>query len=341
MSELEDLRERIRDVTNWQSVDRTRIITDTSDFTRIQRGDVVRISGRDFVIEGNRYETRFGISDQPKYWVFGAIDLATGDKKILKTVFHEEFDVHIGPLRVHCFRSPKKEARVLNLVRGDLRFMQGCTLLDEKDNHVRVVDFINGPSIFQSVYDTGMDHETYYHEKLPGILRKLTPCLEAIQFLHHNGECHGDIRNDHIICDRLTGEYRWIDFDLNQHVSDFDVWSAGNILAYVAGMGISSHHQIMKSDRFSDRVKRSLTADDSSAFYAYRIINLRKLFPYISERLNDILKHFATRPHRVYCSMDGLLKDYRDMLAADFPDSGIPRTSSAAGDATHSQEEDP
>ena len=71
-------------------------MTDTSDFMRIQRGDVVRLSGQDFVVEGNRYETRFGISDQPKYWVFGTTDLATGEKNILKTVFHEEFDVHIG-----------------------------------------------------------------------------------------------------------------------------------------------------------------------------------------------------------------------------------------------------
>ena len=211
----DQLTARIRELTGWANVNQPRIVTDTSDCMRIQRGNVVRLEGRDFVIEGNRYETRFGIGDQPKYWVFGAIDLETGEHKILKTVFHEDFHVHIGVFKVRCYRSPEKEAKVLQVVKNDRRFMQGYTVRDEKDNKVRVIDFIRGPTIFQHVYNLSKTHEQYYHEDLPGILHNLIDCMEAIQFLHDRGTCHGDIRNDHIIIESETGYYRWIDFDLN------------------------------------------------------------------------------------------------------------------------------
>jgi hypothetical protein len=36
-------------------------------------------------------EGRFGIDDQPKYWVKKAVELETGELRILKLVFHEEF----------------------------------------------------------------------------------------------------------------------------------------------------------------------------------------------------------------------------------------------------------
>jgi hypothetical protein len=75
MSETDRLLNRIKELTGWRNIRPPRIVTDTSDSMRIERGNIMRLDGRDFVIEGNRYETRFGISDQPKYWVFGAIDL--------------------------------------------------------------------------------------------------------------------------------------------------------------------------------------------------------------------------------------------------------------------------
>ncbi|MEW5794776.1 MAG: serine/threonine protein kinase [Candidatus Zixiibacteriota bacterium] len=319
MDEKELLQQRIKVVTGWQQVGRVRIVRDTSDCMRIQRGHVVRLGGHDYVIEGNRHETRFGIADQPKYWVFGAIELKSGRRMILKTVFHEEFNVHIGVFKIRCYRSPEKEARVLDLVRGDLRFMQGFTEQDEAGNYVRIIDLIRGPSIFQYIHNNQKNHEAFFHEDLPLILHRLTGCMEAIKFLHDRGTCHGDIRNDHIIIENETGRYRWIDFDLNQHVSDFDVWSMGNILNYVVGQGINSFHVVMKSDRFPDAVKSSLTAADASAFYQYRVMNLKKLFPYIPRRLNDILMHFAIKPQGSYATMDQLISDYREMLDADFP----------------------
>ena len=78
MNEQERLSARIEEISGWQTGGRIKIITDTTDWTRIVRGDVLRLSGRDFLIKGNEYERRFGISDQPKYWVFNVFDLETG-----------------------------------------------------------------------------------------------------------------------------------------------------------------------------------------------------------------------------------------------------------------------
>lgn len=319
MNDKNKISARIHEITGWEYSSRVEIITDTTEWDRISRGDVFRLDNQDYVVAGNEYEKRFGISDQPKYWVFDVFELKTGKQKIIKTVFHEEFNVHIGMFKVHCFRSPEKEGDVLDLVRDDLRFMQGSTVLDTKENQIRIIDYIKGDSFFNFVVGIKKAHKDYFEQDLPRILWKLTDSIEAIQFLHHNGTCHGDIRNDHIIIDADTGKYRWIDFDLNQYVSDFDIWSIGNIINYAVGKGITGFKNVMRDSNVSDEVKRSLESSDASAFYEYRIMNLKKLFPYIPPKLNDILLHFTIRPKAYYETIDQFLGDYYRMLETEFP----------------------
>jgi hypothetical protein len=57
------------------------------------------------------------------------------------------------------------------------------------------------------------EHETYFFKHLPGILRNIVIATEAVARLHEAGEMHGDIRTDHILIEKDTGRYRWIDFD--------------------------------------------------------------------------------------------------------------------------------
>lgn len=320
-SDQERLQARIKELAGWELPLPLRVMTDTSDCMRITRGNVIQVEGHEFLIKGHKYESRFGIADQPKYWVFSAVDLETGEPKILKTVFHEDFHVHIGVFRIHCYRSPDKESQVLQLTQGDHRFMQGYTTHDDHGNSVRVIDYIRGQNLMQHIYDINKDHRCYFDEDLPQILRKLTDSIEAIALLHEHGTCHGDIRNDHVILDAHSGRFRWIDFDLNQHVADFDVWSIGNVINYAVGKGINSFQGVLKSDRFPDEVKQSLTNEDGSAFYEYRIMNLKKLYPYIPERLSRILLHFTTKPRDFYGSMNQLLDDYHEMLDSEFADN--------------------
>ena len=317
MTELNEgwIKERITRFSNVRVPDRLEIITDTTEFMGICRGQVLSVGDARFLVTGNIYESRFGMSDEPKYWVKKAIDLATGAQQIIKMVYYEEFQVRVGPLRIRCYRKPRKETQVLELVRGNPYFMQGRGLFDERGNEVRAVDYIRGKNLYNLIYlESKLSHEEYFHTVFPGLFRNLIECFAAIGFLHDNGLCHGDIRNDHILIDQETGVYRWIDFDLMQDFSDFDVWSLGNVLQFCAGMGMITFHEVLRSESFTEAAKRNLTSDDASAFYEHRIMNLQKLFPYIPDSLNDILLHFAVNTAMFYESVDQIVGDMKKTL---------------------------
>ena len=133
MTELDEgwIKERITRFSNVRVPDRLEIITDTTEFMGICRGQVLSIGDARFLVTGNIYESRFGMSDEPKYWVKKAIDLETGAQQIIKMVYYEEFQVRVGPLRMRCYRKPRKETQVLELVRGNPYFMQGRGLFDK------------------------------------------------------------------------------------------------------------------------------------------------------------------------------------------------------------------
>jgi tRNA A-37 threonylcarbamoyl transferase component Bud32 len=319
------LKLRIAELTGRSAPSRLEILTDTSEFMNIFRGHVLRLDGRSFHIEGDMREGRFGVDDQPKFWVKKAIDLDSGEKKILKLVFHEEFRIRIGLLRIRCYRDPAKEARILDLVRGDSRFMQGETLTDDHGKPVRVADFIRGENLYEYLTRLTLPHETYFRTILPGVLHRIARAFEAVAFLHQNGQHHGDIRNDHLIIESATGRFRWIDFDLCQDVSDFDVWSLGNVLLYAVGMGEHTFH-----DQARGRLKLPagvppLTEHDASAFFVHRIINLRKLFPWIPVELNDILMHFSFGTTDFYETVEEILADLRPVVL------GLDRTGGRSG----------
>ena len=310
------LDERIAQVSKVPVPGRVEVVTDTTEFMNVCRGQVLELGGRYFLVTGNVYESRFGIADEPKYWVKKAVDLETGTAKIIKMVYYEEFQVRVGPLRMRCYRDPGKESQVLDLVRGHSCFMQGRGLFDRCGNEVRVIDYIRGKSLYNLILETDMPHEEYFNTLFPQILRNLRVCFAALELLHNHCLCHGDIRNDHILIDQETGHYRWIDFDLTQDFSDLDVWSLGNVLQFCVGMGMRTFHDVLRSDAYPDAVKNQLSSDDASAFYEHRIMNLQKLFPYIPRRLNSILLHFTVNTTRFYESVSQVVSDMGEALEA-------------------------
>jgi serine/threonine protein kinase len=267
--EQQKLKDRIFQLTNTQVQGKIEIVTIVSDFMSLNRGQVYQVGSKNFLIRGDMYESRFGITDQPKFWVKRAIDLATGKSKIIKFIFYEEFIAQIGPLRIRCYRNPEKESDVLSLVQGDSRFMQETTMKDEGGNSVRMIDFIKGQSLYAYVIECKLSHEEYYITLVPSILRNLIKCFEGIKLLHENNFCHGDIRSDHIFMERESGAFRWIDFDLKQNYLDFDLWTLGNVLNFVLGKGIRSFHAAYNSNLYSQTVTESLNSNDASAFYNY------------------------------------------------------------------------
>jgi hypothetical protein len=308
---------RIKEVSGFTVEPPITVLTDTTEFMRIDRGQVIRLGGRELLVSGYVYEPRFGLEDQPKYWVKRGYDLDSGHTVIIKLEFYEEFVAHFGSFRIPCYRSPEKESEVLRLVAGDSRFMQGQTLIDDSGGNVRVLDFIRGKTLYEKILELEMGHEEYYHARLAPILERLVGCLEAIRILHDDDLYHGDIRSDHILIEEDTGEFRWIDFDLCQDVmfdpyssfSAFDVWSFGNVLQLVVGMGLSTFHDIHASGKFPAEIVKSLKTTDAGAFHHHRLMNLKSIYPYISERLNSVLMRFSMGAEDYYWTVSDLMGD--------------------------------
>jgi hypothetical protein len=312
--ENQQLISRIAQVSNIVLAPPVKVVTDTTNFMKIDRGQVIRLEGRSFVVSGDVYEPRFGLEEQPKFWVKRGYDLDSGGMVIIKLEFHEEFVTQVGPFRIPCFRSPKKESEVIRLVRNDSRFMQGETFFDSAGNNVRVLKFIQGKSLYHDILDIEIDHEEYYYTRLAPILKKLIVCCEAIQTLNDHDLCHGDVRNDHILIEEGTGEFRWIDFDLYQNFAAFDVWSLGRVIQFVTGKSLTTFHDICAGGRFPAKVVSSLQPADANMFFPNRLMNLKKIYPYISERLNNILMHFSVGAKKNYAKVSELIQDLQEVV---------------------------
>lgn len=300
-------------IRKWVSRDRVpkRVkIKDTSDFFRVDYDDVVILDHVPYFVRNNEREGRFGLDDEPKFWVKRARNLLNGEVKILKWVFREKFQTRIGSYVFDCVRSPQKEARILELVRGRSEFMQGRTVTDSSGGQLRILDFITGKTMGQIATELGKDHEDFFFRHYPALLDEFITVVNAIRFLHESGEKHGDIRRDHILRDSSTGHYRWIDFDFNYRHREskfgYDLFGLGNVLLFITGRGdITTHRLLRESPDILDR----LTTDDVNIVFHNRVNNLRKIYPYIPERLNRVLMHFALSSTVYYEDTVSFLED--------------------------------
>lgn len=282
------------------------IHTDTSQFMAIGAGDVIRLADRYFLVLRDEAERRFGLED-PKFWVKRCRDLETGERKILKLVFHESFPMTIGSMTVTCTRSPRKESRILDLVHGDPRFMQGVTLPDDHDNPVRILDVVSGKRLDDRIEALDMPHEAYFRELFPNILSRFIEACQAIAWLHRQGEKHGDIRRDHLYVDYDTGRYCWIDFDytfdFRESPFGLDLFGLGNILQYICGMGVHTVQSVRPE------IAAAITPEDCSVMFGNRIVNLQKLFPYIPNELSNVLRRFSLAANVYYDNSEDLIRD--------------------------------
>ena len=312
----QSLRKRINDVTGRGVPGKINIFEDTSAFMSIDTGDVVRLDDNDYLVMGHAREGRFGIDEQPKFWVKKVIDLTTGARKIIKMVFREAFDSQIGHMVFRCTRSPEKESEILQKRCGHQNFMQGQSVLDAAGNLVRIIDMIPGLSFYEYLRGLEMSHETYYCQKLSRIMQPVIESIEAIAELHKQGLHHGDIRADHLIVNSGTNNYEWIDFDYEVDSLNYDVFCIGNVLQQAVGKGRHSLHDIrLRPSNYPYlKNKDTITPEDMSLMFRHRVTNLRKLYPYISESLNEILMRFSVGATDHYKNVDSLLEDLRPLF---------------------------
>lgn len=297
-----------------------RVFTDTTDFYAINSGDVVSLGPKlRFLVGNNAREGRFGLDDEVKHWVKRARNLVTGERNILKLVFYERFTANVGGLGIECFRSPGKEARILDMTRGDPAFMQGYPVKDEVGNLVRVLDVIAGKNLQDEILAVEGNHERYFHEVFPFVIRRFKGSVEAIARLHAAGEKHGDVRRDHILVEACTGLYRWIDFDYNflhlESIYGLDVFGLGNILIFLAGKGdvVVGDLKARQPELFG-----TLFWEDTSVVWPNRVANLKKVYPYIPDSLNRILRQFSNEASLTYQHAGEMLGDLGE-AEADLP----------------------
>lgn len=309
---VHELAERIETLSGRRVYTRPRIVEDTTSFFNICSGYVLRLGGSDYFVQGDTYEGRFGVDDQPKFWVKYATCLTTGEPKIIKLVFHEQLRITIGHIANACFtRSVEKESRILDLVKGHPRFMQGVSVADSQGNTVRIIDRIQGKPLFKRVCPGPENHEAYFCEQMPIVMQEVIACIEAIVFLHANGEHHGDIRNDHILLDSRDGRYKWIDFDSEVNFSDYDAWGVGNVINFVVGGGLHTFHNVRQTPQSYPHLRGELCGDDAQMLFRHRVANLRKLFPYIPADVNRILMRFSAGANNFYEDIESQLIDLR------------------------------
>jgi hypothetical protein len=315
-SDIHELKDMIARRAGSERVpDRLRIITDTSDFFRVDYDDVVMLDGRPYFIRNYEREGRFGIDEEPKFWVRRALDLMDGSTKIIKMVFLEKFKASIGEFTFDCVRSPRKEASILDMVRGHPNFMQGFWAKDASGNIIRVIDYIKGKTLADHVLELGKDHEDYFHSYFPSVMDEYIELVKAIKFLHDRGQKHGDIRRDHIIKEKVTGQNRWIDFDFSymhkENMFGYDLYGLGNVLAYLAGRGDVTIQQLKKDE---SPVLNRLTSDDMNIVFNNRVVNLKKVYPYMTDALNLILLHFSVGADIFYENTDDFLSDMQEVM---------------------------
>jgi hypothetical protein len=314
----QEVRERIAVRLGEAEVPRRfKLVRDTTEFFAIDYNDVMVLDHIPYLMRNYEREGRFGLEDEPKYWVRRAIDLTTGETKVVKLVFDEVLEAKVGGVVFHCVRSAHKEAAVLDLTRGLASFMQGFSASDAAGNTVRVLDYISGGRLDTHVSRVNRDHEAYYHAALPGLLAVYAELVAAIGRLHGQGYKHGDIRRDHILFDPSGATWRWIDFDFDYAAEanpfGYDLFGLGNILIFLVGGADVTTQSLARAD--APALGR-LTADDLNIVFSYRVANLQKVYPYIDDSLAFVLRHFSAGADIFYEDTGQLLADLADVRFA-------------------------
>jgi hypothetical protein len=142
-------------------------------------------------------------------------------------------------------------------------------------------------------------------------------CIRAIYFLHEHGEKHGDIRRDHILIDSNSGHYRWIDFDINyrhrENIYGYDLFGLGNVLVFLVGKGDVLLRDLKNQGH---PALSTLDEEDLNMVFNNRVVNLKKIYPYIPDSLNRVLMHFSKGTTWFYENTSQLLEDLEELRNA-------------------------
>jgi hypothetical protein len=128
------------------------------------------------------------------------------------------------------------------------------------------------------------------------------------------GEIHGDITPDHIFIERNTGRYRWIDFDYDykekNDLASHDIFEMGTLLVFAIGKDYLSYSQVKRT---FPEAAATLKPEDMLAIFPNQVANLKLIYPYIHEQLNEIMLRFSKGSQQTYHDAYTLASDVARM----------------------------
>ena len=113
-----------------------------------------------------------------------------------------------------------------------------------------------------------------------------------------------------MLIDSDSGRYRWIDFDLNyrhrENIYGYDLFGLGNVLVFLVGKGDLLLRDLKNRDH---PALSTLKEEDLNIVFGNRVVNLKKIYPYITESLNQVLMHFSQGANWFYENTAQLFED--------------------------------
>ncbi|HXW68318.1 MAG TPA: hypothetical protein VEJ88_01820, partial [Dissulfurispiraceae bacterium] len=88
------------------------------------------------------------------------------------------------------------------------------------------------------------------------------------------------------------------------------LFGLGNILAYLTGRGDVTAGWLRENN---STAFYQLTTGDMNIVFKNRVVNLKKIYPYVPEGLNRILLHFSMGADIFYDNTDELLADMQEV----------------------------
>lgn len=286
-----------------------RSIRTLREFTQTGVGEVIEVDG-----------VRYQVIAIPEERIYDELDAAHLFVRIVRTVGTREKRVlKVGPTMdladtdEPSIKSAVKESEILRLVQGNRGFVQGVGRVPTGCDFVLCdMEYMEGPTLPEWIKSMPQDHKTYYRDMFPFLAARFADAARALHELHEAGRIsqseygyHGDMgQGDCLIYDQSRSTLRWFDLNLvllgDRNGVAEDINELGKIFRFIVGKRLHTvgtfaqhpelypHARVRPAD-FSREDLVDLGVDDLSLL---PVVNLGKLFPYISDEVNALLMQF-------------------------------------------------
>ncbi|NEP84810.1 MAG: hypothetical protein F6K39_45925, partial [Okeania sp. SIO3B3] len=113
-----------------------------------------------------------------------------------------------------------------------------------------------------------------------------------------------------------TNQLKWIDFDYNytyqgrENIFGYDIFGLGNVFTFITARGDVLIEDLQKN---KPNIYNQININDRNIIFRNRVVNLKKIYPYIPQELNLILLHFGINANMFYLNTGEFLSSLIDV----------------------------